>query len=155
MKKTKKKQRAKRTRKSDKSDTIKKEQERTKEKRDLFLQGFSEYACNISATCKAVSISRETYYDWRRKYPEFAKACDDAEESMIDFAESKLMKQIDVGNMTAIIFFLTNKGKRRGWKNQYQLKHEGGDPDKPVRIVLQGVDLSKYPKAQETADSKQ
>ena len=136
------------------ANTIKKEQKRTREKRKLFMNLFAEKLCNISATCKAVNISRETYYEWRKKYPKFAKACDDAAESLVDFAESKLMAQINTGNMTAIIFFLTNKGKRRGWKNQYQLKHEGGDPNKPVRVVVQGVDLSRYPKPQETADSE-
>jgi len=153
MKKTRKqKLRKKSACKSDKSDTIKK---KTQEKQKLFISLYKNKACNVSATCAAVNISRETFYDWLKRYPSFGKKCVEIEESLIDFAETKLMECIQDHNMTAIIFFLTNKGKGRGWKNQYQLKHEGGDPHKPVRVVVQGVDLSQYPKAQEPADSKQ
>ena len=105
------------TRKSDKSDTIKKGQNRTKEKQELFLNQFPKNACNVSVTCKSININRDTYYDWLRKFPKFAKACKDAEESLIDYAESKLMHQIDLGNMTAIIFFLCNRGEKRGWRH--------------------------------------
>lgn len=39
----------------------------------------------------------------------------DLEELHLDAAESSLMSQIKKGNLTAIIFFLKCKGKRRGW----------------------------------------
>ena len=39
----------------------------------------------------------------------------DVEEGLIDLCETKLMQQINEGNLTAIIFFLKTKGKQRGY----------------------------------------
>jgi len=163
MAKTKQRPRKKPARKCNKCNTIRKgakkkvdkTEERIKEKRRLFLELFPASAGSISKTCEKIGISRVTFYRWRETDKSFDRKFREAEESLIDWVETRLMKCIDQGNVTAIIFFLTNKGKGRGWKNQYQLTHEGGDAHKPVRVVVQGVDLSNYPKAQETADSKQ
>lgn len=37
------------------------------------------------------------------------------DEETIDFAESKLLQAINNGNVRAIIYYLTNKGKSRGY----------------------------------------
>ena len=161
MKRTKRQKAKKRSaRKSNKSNTIKKGssrgkkiEERIQEKQKLFLETYPRKACNVSLTCAAVSISRFTFYNWCKDNDEFAQACRDIEEGLVDRAESRLVECIDAHNVPAIIFFLCNKGKHRGWQNRHML--EGGDPSKPVRVIVQGVDLSKYPRQQETADSKQ
>lgn len=116
--------------KSDKSDTIKK---RIKEKQKLFLSLHDKKACNVSLTCNAIGISRETYYEWRKKYPSFNKACEDSEEGLIDRAESQLVINWQSGKETSLIFFLCNKGKHRGWQNRHMIE---GNPDMPLTVVI-------------------
>ena len=53
--------------------------------------------------------------DRRKKYPKLNQLLSDVDESLIDFSESKLLEQINAGNLTAIIFHLKTKGKKRGY----------------------------------------
>lgn len=79
------------------------------------LKVFKAKVCNISATCDALGIDRSTFYSWRRKYPELDEKLKDAEESVIDYAETRLVEKVNDGDLTAIIFFLKTKGKKRGY----------------------------------------
>lgn len=82
---------------------------------ETVLKVFKSKVGNISATCDALGIDRSTFYNWRRKYPELDEMLKGQEESMIDFAETRLMEKINDGDLTAIIFFLKTKGKKRGY----------------------------------------
>ena len=64
-------------------------------------QVYQSKACNIGATCAALGIDRKTLLNWRHNSPELEQMLDEAEESLIDFSESKLMEQINSGNLTA------------------------------------------------------
>lgn len=94
-------------------------------KQKKFIEIYSGPAlCNISATCDAVGMSRRNFYYWKEKNEKFREAIEDAEESNIDMAESKLKQAILNNDMTAIIFFLKTKGKKRGYVEQIEQKVE-------------------------------
>lgn len=76
---------------------------------------FAKKGCNVSATCSALNISRQTFYKWKNADPELKEMLEEAEESVIDFAESKLIEAVGDGDLTAIIFLLKTKGKKRGY----------------------------------------
>ena len=59
--------------------------------------------------------SRSTMTVFINRHPSLRKDVTAATEQMLDFAENKLHKQIEKGNMTAIIFFLKCQGKERGY----------------------------------------
>ena len=82
---------------------------------EKIVQVYEKKACNLSATAAALGLGRRTLIQWRDKDPKLAEAMADVEESLIDFSESKLLEQINVGNLTAIIFHLKTKGKKRGY----------------------------------------
>lgn len=108
--------------KTDKSDTIKK---RIAAQQKQFLEiYYKAKATNIAATCRAVGINRSTYYEWRSKYPEFNEACHEAEEALIDFAESKLIENLQAGREASLFFFLCNRAPER-WKNIQHVKASG------------------------------
>ena len=86
----------------------------SEKKKEAFIEAYKRLSGNISASCKAVDVPRRTYYNWM-KDEEFRQDIESAYEQTIDWVESKLLKQIDSNNITAIIFYLKTKGKSRGY----------------------------------------
>jgi hypothetical protein len=95
-----------------------------------FLVALRTNAGNISESCKAAQISRGSYYKWLNIDPDFAQACQDIKESMIDLAESKLYQEIENSNLTAIIFYLKCQAKHRGYSEHHSA------PDAEERKIL-------------------
>lgn len=69
----------------------------------------------IATAARRLGCDRSTVYAYINKYKTVAAARDEARETTLDWVESKLMEQIGVGNMTAIIFYLKTQGKQRGY----------------------------------------
>lgn len=87
---------------------------------DMMIKTFG----NVQQSCMACGIkSRMTYYEWKKKDPEFSELMDgcEFEEMLLDFAESKLIKNIDKGDVASTIFFLKTKGQKRGYVEKVQL----------------------------------
>ena len=86
-------------------------------KKKKFLEAYEMAFGNISRACKAVNMSRQTFYQWKAADAKFAQALVDLEpqEIFVDFAENALVKKIQDGDTTAIIFALKTKGKKRGY----------------------------------------
>lgn len=82
---------------------------------DKIVEIYEKKGCNITATCTALGISRKTFYEWREKKKKLAEGLEAAEESILDFAESKLVEHINNDDVQALIFFLRTKGKKRGY----------------------------------------
>lgn len=76
---------------------------------------YQKKGCNITATCAALGIARKTFYEWKEKKKKLAEALEAADESILDFAESKLVEHIQNDDVQALIFFLRTKGKKRGY----------------------------------------
>lgn len=78
----------------------------------LFVQALEQNTGNITEACKAINVHRTTYYNWYKKFPQFAKQCDAVKEGLIDIAESQLHKNVADGNQKAIEFTLINLKKQ-------------------------------------------
>jgi phage antirepressor YoqD-like protein len=81
-----------------------------------FIEAYQKSFGNISQSCKAVGIARQTYYNWL-KDEEFKTELKSIEpgELFLDFLESKLVERVNNGDTTATIFALKTKGKKRGY----------------------------------------
>jgi hypothetical protein len=79
-------------------------------------------AGNITAVCQALNINRTTFYRWLEKDKELKRIVDEQQESLIDFAESRLFQNIKDGDTTSIIFYLKTKGRNRGYVEQTDLR---------------------------------
>jgi len=89
----------------------------------------------VTTACKKVDIHRSTYYEWLKNDEDFKKQVEDISDIALDFAESKLHKQIDNDNITAIIFYLKTKGKSRGYVErveQVEVKEQPLYPDRKI-----------------------
>jgi hypothetical protein len=78
----------------------------------------------VTQACKIAGISRTQFYQWMHDDPLFESAVNEVAEIAVDFAESKLHKQIEDGNTTATIFYLKTKGKHRGYVEHSTTTHE-------------------------------
>ena len=88
---------------------------KTEQTKKALLTALEKSLGVVTTACKAVGISRTTFYKYVDEDQEFAKAVLEIEEVALDFVESQNFKQIQKGNVTSIIFYLKTKGKKRGF----------------------------------------
>ena len=78
-------------------------------------------AKKLYTACKQANISRQTYYRWIED-ESFSELCDNVKEGLIDLAENQLLNKIKKGDITAIIFFLKCRGKKRGYTEKQEVE---------------------------------
>ena len=96
------------------------------DKKEKFLKQLSENLGNVSESCKALNISRQTFYRWKEADQQFKESCDNVPEELLDLAESALLAEINSpksrGHTTAYIFYLKTKGKSRGYCEKQEVE---------------------------------
>lgn len=118
------------SRKKEKREQSERRQE--KQKKEI-LKALKNTMGNVSLSCEKVGISRFAFYKWRDEDPEFNREVEEINERTLDFVESKLMQGIQDGNARMIIFFLSTKGRARGYG---QPKDVGGDKSSGVLLNI-------------------
>jgi hypothetical protein len=82
----------------------------------------------IASACNAVGIDRKTFYRWIEEDPDFkAKAYENIQEckkDVTDMANTRLVKQIENGNLTAVMYWLNNKDPEISDKTIYISEEE-------------------------------
>ena len=99
------------------------------------LSVYEKKGCNVTDTCAEMGFSRTHFYRLKKKHNKLEQGIKDADESMIDIAESELMKLIKSGNLVATMFFLKTKGKSRGYTMNLDINAELKGYE-PVQIIL-------------------
>lgn len=69
----------------------------------------------ISRAAEHIGCDQSTVRNYIKRYPKLDDVIKEQRETLLDFAESKLISAIDEGNLTAIIFFLKTQGRSRGY----------------------------------------
>jgi len=105
-----------------------KQLEEREHRKQMFLEVYQKKGGIIYLACEAANVGRTTYFDWMRKDPQFAAAIRELDDYLLDFTESKLMAKIQSGNLTAMIFYLKCKGKKRGWVERQEVTGADGVP---------------------------
>lgn len=91
---------------------------RTAKKKELFLAKYSASLGHIAEACVAGKIGRTTFYTWEKSDPAFKQAIEDIDESFVDLAENQVKQLLVKGDKEFVKWFLTHKGKHRGWVDQ-------------------------------------
>jgi len=107
-------------------------------KKERILAALEKTLGVVTMACKQTDTPRSTYYKWLKEDEEFAKQVKEIENIALDFAESKLHQQIEIGNTPATIFYLKTKGKNRGYVEK-QLVDVTTQGDKVNKIEIEIV----------------
>lgn len=87
----------------------------SKEFKEKFIEQLKIYMNNVSRTCEAMKVPRPTFEFWKRHDKKFIEMLQESEARQVDYVESKLMAQIEKGNIRAIKYFLSTRGRKYGW----------------------------------------
>ena len=105
-------------------------------KKEQLLQALTKSLGIVSTACASVGMSRTTYYKYYNEDKDFKTLVDDISDVAIDFAESQLFELIKGGNITAVIFYLKTKGKKRGYVEKQELDLGNNFPNNiTVKVV--------------------
>ncbi len=81
----------------------------------------------MQAIADKAGCSRQTLYNALKKWPELAESIRVESEALVDLAESRLVTQVENGEIRAILFTLETKGKDRGWTKRQELTGADGE----------------------------
>ena len=96
-------------------------------KKEQLLTGLEKSLGIVSTACEGVGISRTTYYKYYNEDKDFKKLVDSISDIALDCAESQLFELIKEKNVTAIIFYLKTKGKKRGYIEKQEASHNSNN----------------------------
>lgn len=118
-------------------------EENARKGKAALLKALEQSLGNISSACKKVGVARQTFYNYYDNDEKFRQKVEEINESMLDFAETALMKNIKDGKETSLIFYLKTKGRKRGYVEKVendvtingfeQLMRDLPDPDEYER----------------------
>ena len=115
------------------------QQERTKTNKKAMLSALEKSLGIVTSACAKVGISRVTHYIWLKEDEEYRKSVEDVENIALDFAESQLHKQIGEGSTQATTFYLSRKGKGRGYVERQEIQQETTHKNLEVKIISTGI----------------
>ena len=96
-------------------------------KKESLLTALEKSLGIVSTACDSVGISRTTYYKYYNENKEFKHSVDSISDIALDCAESQLFELIKEKNVTAIIFYLKTKGKKRGYIEKQETNHKSNN----------------------------
>lgn len=78
---------------------------------------------NVAAAARALGVTRRNVWMRIAKSPELRAVLDDERDSLVDEAESALRREVNSGNIAAIIWTLkaSPAAKRRGWSERQEV----------------------------------
>ena len=89
--------------------------------KDKIIKLLEKHLGNATEACKELKISRQTFYNYCKADPEFAERVASIDEITLDLTETALHKAIAKGEVSAIIFKLKTKGKKRGYSDKQEM----------------------------------
>lgn len=95
---------------------------KTKEQKIVLLDALEKSLGNITLACKMSNVKRSDFYNYKNNDKEFASKVVDIRDAQIDFVEAQLIKGIKDGSATLIKFYLSTKGKNRGYSEKIEIE---------------------------------
>lgn len=87
-------------------------------------------------------MSRRYVAEYVSRHPELQELLEEVNETHLDVVESRLFQQIEAGDPSQIRFFLSTRGRHRGYVRATEVSGPNGGPVK-TETVLRSEDLKK------------
>lgn len=88
---------------------------------ELISLALTEQEGNVTSAARSLGVTRSTLYNYLQRYPSLKTVLRDARESMLDHAESALVKAIKAGEGWAVCFTLKTIGRARGYVEKHEV----------------------------------
>ena len=99
---------------------------------------------NVSEVKRRLGLgSWETAKKHIDKYPEAVALLKDEEMENLDLAEKQLRQKIKEGDMGAIKYLLSTKGKKRGYVEKTEVEHSGELKSLVTTITVGGIKIQR------------
>lgn len=143
-------------------------------RKKAMLDALEKHYGIVTYACKDVGISRVSHYNWLDEDPEYKKAVEDIDNVALDHTESKLHQLIEgvyiegksdedgeklvyqiPPNVSAVIFHLKTRGKKRGYIEKEAEKPNGSENNESTDAeTIKAMVSSTYGGALPPAESK-
>ena len=100
----------------------------------MFLDAIPGTGGIVTAIAKRVGCSWHTADKYIKKHPTIQRAYRDECERVLDMAEAKVIELISAGDPQMLRYYLSTKGKHRGYTERQEVTGAGGEP-----VILQVV----------------
>lgn len=124
----------------EKSQDQVKKQQKQHIKKEQYLEALEKAMGIVSQAAKKVGIDRTTPYRWMKEDDDFAKRCQEIQNVVLDFAETKLYSLVGEGHPAATIFLLKTKGKHRGYVERHEVS---GIDGKELEVKIEVIHTNK------------
>ncbi len=104
--------------------------------KELILAAIKSSGAIMSTIASRLQVDWHTAKKYCNEYEETKQALKDETEKTIDMAESALLESIKGGDVQAAKWYLSTKGKSRGYSEKHEIEHSGG-----ITFVKDGTPL--------------
>ena len=105
----------------------------------------------VTSAAAKYGIDPSTHYEWCKKSPEYKEAAEAARHRVDDMAESALLKAINAGEPSAIIFYCKTRLKNRGYSEKTGVDITTGG--RPIDTHFQ-IEVIRHREEVDAEDSK-
>jgi transposase-like protein len=103
------------------------------------LQGWAQDGLTDEQIAHNIGITTTTLYDWKNKFPDFAKALKKGKE-VVDYAvQGALLKKALSGDTMAIMYWLNNRRPDKWRRNPIPSGAEAEESDNLYQAILEAV----------------
>ena len=106
-----------------------------------FINAYVNSYCNVSKACKAVDITRQTYYRWLKESDTFVISLEQAKEALKDRWEDEINKQVfEDRNPVVLNKFAPMVLRDRGYADIKDVNLQGQQDNNVVITVVEALE---------------
>jgi predicted DNA-binding protein YlxM (UPF0122 family) len=122
------------------------------DKQVKFINAYVNNYCNVSKACKAIEVTRQTFYRWSKESDSFREAVEQAKEALKDRWEDEINRQVfEDRNPIVLNKFAPMVLKDRGYADikNVELTSNNTNDNNVVITVVDGGLVEDYDESEE------